>query len=305
MKEQTLLMRIRDLTEPLSPSPPGHELKLQQLNSIECVAFDFYGTMFISGVGDIGIDEEQETENDALFRDALKDTGFTILNPAAGILGIEIFEKTISEHIARREKEGVDYPEPDIIDVWLEVLDRLSKENLISGGANKEKAIRFAIEFEFRVNKVWPVPDLAYVLNQLSEQNFTLGIISNSQFYTPMAFEALLGKSPERFGFDHELLNWSYASGLKKPSIHFYRLFMDALKENKGLGPEKVLYVGNDVEKDIKPAKKLGMKTALFVGDARSVRHDHEDLQDPLCQPDLIVDDLSQIIECLATIEHG
>lgn len=297
--EELLVKRIKKLTKPLSPSSPGHEIRLHKLDSIKCVAFDFYGTMFISGVGDIGIDEEQDTRNASFFETALSDTGFTINKQAAGVLGIEVFQKTVTRHISQKKEEGIEYPEPDIIEVWLDVLTELAEENLIDGEVSKERAIRFAIEFEFRVNRVWPVPDLVEVLSKLLEEDYTLGIISNSQFYTPLTFSAIVGKSPKEFGFNPELLNWSYVSGLKKPGIGFYNLFTEALADNTGFTPEEVLYVGNDIKKDIQPAKQLGMKTALFVGDSRSIRHENSDLEQEQYQPDIIIDDLAQIFECL------
>src|SRR5437868_12527196 len=41
---------------------------------------------------------------------------------------------------------------------------------------------------------------------------------------------------------------------------------LDALAE-KGIQPNEVLHVGSRLARDILPAKKLGMKTALFAGD--------------------------------------
>ncbi len=297
--EAILLKRIQELTKPLSPSPPDHETRLKKLESVRCIAFDFYGTMFISGVGDIGIDEEQDTRHASFFEAALSDSGFIVNSQTAGVRGIELFQKTINRHINQKKDEGIEHPEPDIISVWLDVLNELSEKSLISGAVSKERAIRFAIEFEFRVNRVWPFPGLVQVLTKLLERGYTLGIISNSQFYTPLAFSAIIGKSPKEFGFDPDLLNWSYVSGLKKPDIRFYKLFTETLAQSKGLTPEEVLYVGNDIQKDIYPAKRLGMKTALFVGDSRSIRHGEQDLELEQYQPDIIIDSLTQIIECL------
>ena len=299
MEKQILINRIQDLAKPLSPSPPGHETCLKTLPGIKCVAFDFYGTMFISGVGDIGIDEEQDIQNASHFKSALRDTGFSVSGDKAGVLGVELFQSIINRYISRMKDEGIEYPEPDIVEVWTDVLNKLSGEGYIQGEVTHERAVRFAIEFEFRVNSIWPVPDLARILNELLEHGYKLGVISNSQFYTPLAFEAIIGSSPQAFGFDPDLLVWSYATRMKKPSVEFYKTFTDVLEDSKKMLPEEVLYVGNDVRKDIQPAKQLGMKTALFVGDSRSVRHNSEDLEREEFQPSLIIDDLSQILGCV------
>src|SRR5690625_24963 len=292
------IQRIRDLTKPLYPVNAGHETRLKPIRDIRCVAFDFYGTMFISAVGDIGVDEEQQQKNAAGFTEALEDTGFEITNSSAGERGITLFEQTVKSYIESARREGVDYPEPNIISVWTDVLNGLASSGDIRGEVRKEEAIRFGIEFEFRVNDIWPVPGLKKILKGLIELDIELGIISNSQYYIPIAFEALLGSSPSDFGFNDKLLIWSYRAKCKKPSLDLYRLFIEAAGKET-LQPRQILYVGNDIRKDIQPAKEAGMHTALYVGDQRSIRHQPEDLKEREYQPDLIISDLSQIADCL------
>lgn len=298
MANSLLLQRIRNLNKPLSPVNIDHETSLTNLDGIRCVAFDFYGTMFMSGVGDIGIDEEQQIENAQQFTESLKSSGFTILNSDAGKKGIGLFKQQIEATIASSKSQGIDYPEPDVRKIWMKVLETLIDHELIEGDLKDKSARYFGIEFEFRINNIWPVPNSKELLETLLQHDYTLGIISNSQFYTPLAFEAFLGKTPVDFGFNPKLLIWSYKAGRKKPSRQFYQLFVNAAEE-EGFRPEEVLYVGNDIRKDVQPAKSLGMKTALYVGDKRSIRHDPTELQQPSYQPDLIIDKLPQILECL------
>lgn len=298
MEKSLLLERIKTLTYPLSPISINHKTKLQKLDDIRCVAFDFYGTMFISAVGDIGVDEEQKSASATYFEKALEDTGFTILDDQAGNRGTELFEETVSSHKQKAKNQGIDYPEPNIVSVWQDVLTALKNEQFIDGDLSRDAAVYFGIEFEFRINDIWPTPGLKEFLNALLDNGLTLGIISNSQFYTPIAFETFMGEDPVSFGFHPELLIWSFDTGRKKPSIHFYKIFVEAAKK-KDLDPQEVLYVGNDIRKDIRPAKELGMKTALYVGDERSIRHKQKELQKPEFAPDLVIDDLHQILECL------
>lgn len=297
--QNLLVERIRSLSRPLSPISTDHSTRLNAISGIQCVAFDFYGTMFMSGVGDIGIDEEQKEGSEVFFTKSLQESGFKILNDSAGTEGLQILKQTLDRHISDAKERGVPYPEPEIRDVWRDTLTELLDRSMIDGNIDSSAVARFAVEFEFRINAIWPVPNLADLLRQLMGKNMKLGIISNSQFYTPLAFEALIGSSPEAFGFDPELLVWSFATGCKKPDPNFYHYFTERL-EPKGLSPEEVLYVGNDIRKDIKPAKTSGMHTALFVGDRRSIRHEEEELNRPSYQPDLVVDELAQIDHCLA-----
>ncbi|MDX1618037.1 MAG: HAD family hydrolase [Balneolaceae bacterium] len=283
----------------MEPKTTDAEPNLAPLPAVHCVAFDFYGTMFISGVGDIGVDEGQTAESRGLFREALEDTGFEAVEQAAAE-GLHIFDDSIRRYQKEHRDKGIDYPEPDIVLIWYEVLQKLVKRNLIEGELDREVAERFAVEYEFRFNPVWPMPDLVTVLEELDNQRYVLGIISNSQFYTPLAFEALTSSGLTASGFDEDLLNWSYRASVKKPSIHFYERFTTALNQKHNLKPEQVLFVGNDMLKDIKPASELGMRTALFAGDSRSYKPRRGS---PKCRgvtPDIVITRLNQLAECLA-----
>jgi len=296
--KRMLIERIKELAEPLSPISIDHATSLKKLSGIKCVAFDFYGTMFISGVGDIGIDEDPEGESEEIFRNSLEAAGFTVNDVSAGTYGLQVLEKTLARHKDEAKERGIAYPEPEIREVWKDTLKEMAEQSMISGSVDESSIAKFAVEFEFRINAVWPVPNLAGILTNLKKQGLELAIISNSQFYTPLAFEAIIGQSPENFGFNKDLLVWSYKCGRKKPDTDFYADFVNRIQE-QGMDPTEVLYVGNDINKDIKPAKYLGMHTALFVGDSRSIRHEESELKHLSQSPDLVIDRLSQIHECL------
>ena len=47
----------------------------------------------------------------------------------------------------------------------------------------------------------------------------------------------------------------------------------------------------------LQPAKKLGMRTALFAGDKASLEATPEQLKDPASRPDVLLTELSQITD--------
>ena len=123
-----------------------------------------------------------------------------------------------------------------------------------------------------------------------------MGIISNAQFYTPYLFKWFLDSSLDDLGFHPDLIFFSYKYGYAKPSSFMFTAAADTLKV-MGVPEHSVLYVGNDMLNDIYPAKTVGFKTALFAGDARSLRLREND---PRCNnhsADLIVTDLIQLGE--------
>lgn len=294
----SLKERFKELSKPLDCIPTGERPKLKTLSGIKTILFDFYGTLFISGVGDIGIDDG--TSNSGLLLESLDAADIEVKDPEAGTRGFYIYNKVVTGQIQSIKASGIIYPEPDIRKVWRNVLDQMHAEGLISTDTQKEHHERMAVEFEARMNPVWPMPDLHETLSAIKEKGFVIGIISNSQFYTPIAFEALAGKSLEELNFDPDLLHWSFEESMKKPGLVFYERFLKkAQKKYRDHRPENYLYVGNDMLKDVYPAQKTGMKTALFAGDKRSLKWRKDDNRTKNLEPDLVVTELKQILECV------
>ena len=296
--EVTLKQRFKTLSEPLSPEPTDSTPVLKKLSGIKSVIFDFYGTLYISGVGDIGIDDGKSDAG--LLLSALKGAEIEVSDPKAGKRGYEIYSKVVTDEIQELKATGIPYPEPDIRKVWRNVLNQMYAEDLIESSTTSDQHDRMAVEFEARMNPIWPMPDLDETLDELKNRKKILGIISNSQFYTPVAFEALSERTLTEMGFDENLLHWSFSENMKKPGLQFYENFMDkASATYPELKPENYLYVGNDMLKDVYPANHFGMQTALFAGDQRSLKWRKDDSRTKNLKPDLIVTELKQLLECV------
>lgn len=296
--EATLKQRFRMLSSPLEPIETREEPVLEKLDGIKAVIFDFYGTLFISGVGDIGIDDGKSDPD--LLIESLKGADIPSTHENAGKRGYEIYDKVVTEQIQELKSSGIPYPEPDIRKVWRNVLNQMYAEDLIGISTTSDHHDRMAVEFEVRMNPIWPMPGFEETLSGLKEKNLELGIISNSQFYTPIAFEALAGKTLDQLGFNRQLLHWSYEESRKKPGIVFYEHFLEkASKHLPDLEPENFLYVGNDMLKDVYPAHEVGIKTALFAGDSRSLKWRPDDSRTKDLSPDLVITELSQILDCV------
>ncbi len=292
-----LARRFEALSAPLLPEVTDAKPELKKLSEIKAVIFDFYGTLFISGVGDIGIDDGKSDAG--LLLNALKGSNIKVEDPKAGQLGYKIYNQIVENEIEEIKAGGIPYPEPDIRNVWKKVLTRMNEENLISGTTPGDED-RMAVEFEARMNPVWPMPDLYETLEGLKNKQMKLGIISNSQFYTPIALEALAGQSLSSLGFNSELLHWSFDEAMKKPGLLFYERFLEkAEKAYPQLKPQNYLYVGNDMLKDVYPADACGMKTALFAGDQRSLKWRKEDSRTKDLKPDIVITELKQLLDCV------
>ena len=294
----TLLDTIRRLSSPLQPLPTGYKPRLQPLPGIRAVLFDVYGTLMISGSGDVGPDAADDDEQ--AFGEALGEalTGAGIAESPASGNGATLLRREIIRFQQRLRSEGADYPEVDILQVWQAVL---STSDLRGGplAADAEAIRRLAVGYECRVNPVWPMPGADQTLATLRERGLPLGIVSNAQFYTPLLFEALLGRPLSQLGFDDALCVWSYRELRGKPSSRLFPKALASLQAKHGVTPAQTLYVGNDQLKDIWTASQAGCRTALFAGDRRSLRLREDDQRCRAVQADVVIDDLRQLPDLL------
>ena len=266
---------IRSLSHPLEPLPTGISAHIPDGPAPRAVIFDIYGTLFISAAGDIGKDSAHHSAE--AFSRALADSEIpAVPDTEQAVRAGELFREQILEWHKRLKSRGVDFPEVDICEIWERVLDRLGIMKKY-GPVFHEQIMLLAISYECRTNPVWPMPGAARLMESLKSKGVKTGIISNAQFYTPLMFEALLGKNVEECGFQQDLCTWSWRAGVAKPSLEMFRPVSSVLKERYGIRPESALYVGNDMLKDILPAQQTGWKTALFAGDRRSLRMREDD----------------------------
>lgn len=284
----TLTERVKALSRPLDPQPTGAVPRLPPLRNMRAVVFDIYGTLLISASGDIGLAGDRNEAG--AFAAALGAAGLESVRSDAGP---NLLKQVIQQHHDNRRAQGVEYPEVDILSVWGQVLKHLNLN------VDSMALQRLAVEYECRVNPVWPMPGLVDVLRRLTEAGLKLGIVSNAQFYTPLMFEGLLCEVPERLGFTSGYCVWSYQLLEAKPSIRLYEKCLGALHDSEGIAADEVLYVGNDQLKDIWPAATASCRTALFAGDARSLRLREDDARCRHVSPDAVVTALPQLLELL------
>lgn len=265
----------------MEPQPttirPGGQLR----GPLQAVVFDIYGTLFISGSGDIGIAENRFRQSAAL--DTLR-RHFQI--PwSSEQMSRKLFTAIRHQH-QRLKATGVDYPEVRIDQIWQSILE----------WEDMDRVRAFAEAYEAIVNPTYPMPGLDQVLRRLRRRHVLMGIISNAQFFTPHLFKLFLGTTPEALGFTPELTLYSFEFGQAKPSVALFAHLARRLGQYD-VQPESVLYVGNDMRNDIDPAQAVGFRTALFAGDRRSLRRRRNDPALRHTTPDLVVTHLNQLLE--------
>lgn len=282
----------------LAPLPTGVEPKLNKLPGVKAVLFDVYGTLFVSGSGDVGTAAATDTA-EALTQ-ALVVAGYEGELEQAGRIGKDMLKAEILEwHKAGREA-GADYPEVEIIKVWKKIVDTLrNTETIKAPESDMDQIRRLGLEYECRVNPVYPMPGSIGLLHGLKDRGLPMGIVSNAQFYTPLLFPAFFEQTLEDIGFDPDCCVWSYKELKAKPSADLFPKAGKFLERNHGIRLSETVYVGNDMLNDIYAAQQAGCKTVLFAGDKRSLRMRETDERCKDLNPDAVITSLLQLQELM------
>lgn len=281
---------IRDNSRPITPVLPDWQFDVLETPAFSAVMFDVYGTMVCSGVGDISL--TQESTGDKYFFNALAHS-ITDADEWVECAHKNHFSPSkayrdliLTEHRTGRMK-GVQHPEVDILKIWERLLNEWGESGL-SSAITDQNIASVATHYEFSVNPVWLYKGVSEALKKLKNASVPMGIISNSQFYTPLMLEVFLESDLPSAGFDPNLFVWSYKELVGKPDKKIYEIASDRLAQHHQLKPNEVLYIGNDMLKDIVAAQSVGFIAGLFAGDKQSLRLREND---PAClshKPDWI-----------------
>ena len=282
---------ISKMLTQLTPIPTDAVPEMETPGKIRAVLFDIYGTLLISGTGDISLASPLQ----GIFgmKEILAKSGFTTSFERIGDTISDLLERSIRERHEELHQIGVDYPEVDIRDIWKKVLAALWIDGQLDDNPSGKPVDLLALRYELAVNPVWPMPGFPEIVGRLRKAGYLTGIVSNAQFYTALILEAITDKSLEQLGFGKNLCAWSYELSRSKPSPEVFRGPLAELS-NGGIFPSEVLYVGNDMLNDVTAASDAGCRTALFAGDRRSLRLREGDKRVDV-EPDMIITELSQL----------
>ncbi len=291
------IRKLLDKQAPIDPMPTGVKPDYHMDKNIKAILLDVYGTLLISSSGDI---DETELSVDNL-RQALDAAGITTQEGIQNVLDhlLSDFNYTVRVCHEAAKMNKIPYPEIDILSVWKIVLIHARRRGLVSFTDDADILLMTCV-FEFLSNKVYPMPGFRGTIETLLKRNIPLGIVSNAQFYTPVLMNYFLNDKislKEKIkGFDRELVVFSYKFGKAKPDPTLYEELIPTLKWKYGIAPGEVLFVGNDMLKDIYASKQAGFKTALFAGDLRSLRWREENKNIAGFKPDFTITELDQLL---------
>ena len=187
--------------------------------------------------------------------------------------------------IMKQQKEARDeeYPEIDVEAIWNELLLQEGIESNLHRG-QQAKVIAHIYRGVSR-NRLQLYPDVKQVLNEL-KMKFRLGLISDAQ--SCYALPEIQAVGLENY---FESIVISSDHGFRKPDS---RLFQKTL-DNMQLQPSEVLWVGNDMFRDIYAARKLGIKN-IFIHSNQGAKS-YEDVA-----PDYHVQQFADVLKGVAAL---
>jgi putative hydrolase of the HAD superfamily len=283
--------------------------RIPRIKNIKAVLWDVYGTLLTLSVGDL---ESTLAKKDTMleaFGRTIREFGlgrFLDGTPSETLLDLYVGE--IEKTHRRKRARGVFSPEVKIEHIWLRILKRLEARGYRPDSKRGALDINLALKAAYFFDNVYQdkslYPNALETLETVKELGLRQGIISNAQFYTPITLNILFRRAghrspdPHAYLFDRRLVFYSYRLGVSKPNPLAFERAKERLGA-KGIRPDQVIYVGNDVLNDMLPGRDVGFKTVLFAGDRESLalRRDRPDCAN--FRPDAVIKNLPQLLKII------
>ncbi len=299
----------RDVTWPAPPTVerPKARPHLMPLPEVRVVTWSVYGTLLNISGGELLFTHPQKMLMDVALDRAVQEFkmwGSMSRKPGqpAEYLA-QLYQKALDEQ-RLAPSPGEKTPELLAERVWENILKKLlQKEYQFDAGyygSLNEYSRKVAYFFHSSLQGVAAYDGAAAALGELRDRGVTLGILADGQCFSPVQLRRCLTRQDSGVRvdtlFNEELCVWSFQERAKKPSERLYRQLLTALAQG-GIEPGQVLHVGSRLAQDVGPARRLGLRTALFAGDRGSLQATAEQLRDPATRPDMLLTELGQITE--------
>jgi histidinol phosphatase-like enzyme len=212
----------------------------------------------------------------------------------------EIYKKALDEQ--RLAPSADKHPEILSEKIWEGIIKKLfQKEYQFDAGfygSLNDYARKVAYFFHASLQGTGAYLGAAGAIGALAENGITQGLLADGQVFTPVQLARGVARQDEKLNLDQvvpaPLRVLSCQHRARKPSDALFEAAIEALGA-KGIEPGEVLHIGSSLPRDVGPAKKWGMRTALFAGDRASLAATVDQLRDPEYRPDALLTDLGQV----------
>lgn len=204
--------------------------------------------------------------------------------------GVYVYPEELRELLFRYTKEqkkisSEKYPEFDSALVFKRVLEELGGEVTKKLSAKKREFLPQFLSEAFRAAtrfKLDLYPHVRHVLDEL-KQKYRLAAVSDGQTLWAVPEMTKVGLKDY-----FEFVIVSGDLGFRKPDVRMYQKALQKMK----LKPEEVIFIGNDMYRDVFGAHQAGMKTVFF-------KSNQGDFESNGVDADYVIYDFSQLPEAI------
>jgi putative hydrolase of the HAD superfamily len=152
---------------------------------------------------------------------------------------------------------GEEHPEFNVVALWREFLER-NLDPAWQQPPDRLEAMPWFLAEMYRGisrHRLELYPEVKSVLDELKPR-FSLAVVSDGQ--SAWALPEMRAMGIDRY-FDPIVISSDH--GFRKPDPRLFHAALDGI----GAGPEEVLFVGNDMYRDVFGAHQIGIKTVFFT----------------------------------------
>lgn len=300
----------RPLPWPAAPKvePPKARPHLERL-PVRAVLWNVYGTLLAVPGAALQFENQHEFVTDAAFEKTI--TEFNMWNSMVrrpGPPGPQLREqyRKLLTNLQMAGGAGEKFPEVLAERPWDEILKRLQQREYQYDagkfGPPAEYVKKIAYFYHASIQGVGAYPGAADAVRMAADVGAVNGLLADGQCFTPAQLQKAFREQDPGFdvalSFPAPLRVLSFDKKARKPSDALFRAAVEALA-GRGIRPSEALHVGSDVARDIGPAKRHGLRTALFAGDKGSLAATADQLKDPALRPDVMLTELPQIVDVI------
>ena len=293
------------------PAPPAVERPkarphLVRLGDVRAVTWSVYGTLLAVPGGELYFEHPQPFIMDLALDKTIQEFKMwpaMTRKPGQPAEYLRVIYGNVLSELRFHPAAGERYPEVSADKVWEAILKKLLQNEYVFDtgfyGSLNDYSRKVAYFFHASLQGSACYPGAAEALRYVRRALGVQGLLADGQCFTTVQLARGLRAQGAAEPLDElippALRVLSYELRARKPSERLFRELLGRLKTAYGVEPQQVLHIGSDVEKDVAPARKFGMRTGLFAGDKASLRATPEQLKQPALRPDVLLTELPQI----------
>ncbi len=292
--------------QPPQPVPPKATPFLKPLEDVRAVTWGIYGTLLTVSGGRLLL-----VHPDPLCMEVALDKTiheFNMWNSMSRKPGapweymLQQYKGLVEANQLAGSPQPGEASEVDLAHIWQVLIERLGKKDFSwdeafygDAGEFSEKVAWF---FHAALQGTGAAPHALVALEHVHDAGLAQGLVGDGQCFTLVELVRALqsqGTAPALTElFTRGCVSLSFQFGVRQPAVTLFEACLERLAK-KGIAPAEVLHIAPRLKEELAPAKKLGIRTALYAGDASSLAATPAEDNDPVLRPDRILTDLRQI----------